>query len=811
MGGAGGESEIHAAARPGDLCTVESLHNSRDRHSRGLVGSEGLEESLLEKDPLPSQGERIFHLPKGGHLREKGELRWGLGLMQQPGVQKVQLGTTKQHFVKTHTSAFGVSRHSVSQGGTYLEIVQRRLIKNRCKLRGSFIGKMFISIAVIYAVTIVTLFGRLLGTAYSSRLGLGSLLCPTLASFLCGWPRSLRSSSSLLSLPNPPSSTRPLDGGPDPHNPFGRWNGGQSSHGGRGDEEESIFAREGTRASSEIRDKRRSLVPDFARERHDSSSMSQPSGTSISRIPFSLVLLLWNGKGSKVTRESFEKADTGKEIVIFHHRDFVKALPLKEVERDMGLLFGDLSLLHARDVNPGLGIRAFVRIIPHLHPRSPFLFTSCDGSLPLMVSLLSASLLPSTDWSLGDGSSLDSLALDDLQDSSNDCNLGDSIPSLLKPVSCGRSVETPRRFRPHIAKYPLKHFLLKAIARKMLLKDSQARRTLLKQQLASIIMDEEILWKVRAKQTWLKEGDGNTKFFHSVANGRKRLNYIVSIEIEGLTLHKDDQIREYFFNKFWDVFAPDGDSNPIIGDWSCLFHEQTIPFPDQLPFSADEIKLATFQLEGDKALGPYGFHMVFFHIFWETVKEDIFNVFWDLYNGNLCTGPIGYSYICLIFKKEEAKKDPWGNYLEVHFVQQPFLSDRKGSHDPEPILPGIANPKASLISATRSRALEPMVMDPNPLVPGTLGLRADLTRLDDFEHEIVRFENLFSLIAMTIPLPKIRLGHHEDDAAKPVVLHQCLGTCGMITPSPLDGFVEPVTDDREVFNEELRESTAEAD
>ena len=29
----------------------------------------------------------------------------------------------------------------------------------------------------------------------------------------------------------------------------------------------------------------------------------------------------------------------------------------------------------------------------------------------------------------------------------------------------------------------------------------------------------------------------------------------------------------------------------------------------------------------------------------------------------------------------------------MHFTQQPFLFDRKGSHDPEPILPEIANPK----------------------------------------------------------------------------------------------------------------------
>jgi len=31
--------------------------------------------------------------------------------------------------------------------------------------------------------------------------------------------------------------------------------------------------------------------------------------------------------------------------------------------------------------------------------------------------------------------------------------------------------------------------------------------------------------------------------------------------------------------------------------------------------------------------------------------------------------------------------------IKVHFVKHPFLSNRKGSHDPKPILPKIGNPK----------------------------------------------------------------------------------------------------------------------
>ncbi len=82
-------------------------------------------------------------------------------------------------------------------------------------------------------------------------------------------------------------------------------------------------------------------------------------------------------------------------------------------------------------------------------------------------------------------------------------------------------------------------------------------RIRLKGRLKEIAVDEELLWQCRAKQHWLREGDGNTKFFHAFANGRRRSNTIHEVESAGVILRREEDKREYFFQKFKEVFAPD--------------------------------------------------------------------------------------------------------------------------------------------------------------------------------------------------------------------------------------------------------------
>ena len=61
----------------------------------------------------------------------------------------------------------------------------------------------------------------------------------------------------------------------------------------------------------------------------------------------------------------------------------------------------------------------------------------------------------------------------------------------------------------------------------------------LRKEVQELLNREEKMWRQRLRTSWLKEGDRNTKYFHSRASHRKRHNSLAVLHLENGDLITD--------------------------------------------------------------------------------------------------------------------------------------------------------------------------------------------------------------------------------------------------------------------------------
>ncbi|KAL6566436.1 hypothetical protein OROGR_002051 [Orobanche gracilis] len=208
------------------------------------------------------------------------------------------------------------------------------------------------------------------------------------------------------------------------------------------------------------------------------------------------------------------------------------------------------------------------------------------------------------------------------------------------------------------------------------------------------------LWK-RAKQKdslmsqksrlrWLKDGDSNSKYFHTVINRNRRVNAFTGIDVDGQWIEDPDwikdNIRQFFEDKFrenyWNRPTLDGiggsrtpkslvhrsfDEKGVLFWWctcTTVLHVHP-PVLDGINFKKisnnercmltarfeeEEIKEAVWNCDGDKSPGPDGYNFTFIKNFWSCLKNDIIKMVDNFYERGCFPRGSNASFLVLIPK-----------------------------------------------------------------------------------------------------------------------------------------------------------------
>ncbi|KAM6564495.1 hypothetical protein CsatB_024493 [Cannabis sativa] len=141
--------------------------------------------------------------------------------------------------------------------------------------------------------------------------------------------------------------------------------------------------------------------------------------------------------------------------------------------------------------------------------------------------------------------------------------------------------------------------------------------------LDDLLAKEEDYWHQRARISWMKSGDSNTKFFHQRANSRSSNNRIKKLkDAAGNTQTSESAlmtiISDYFQSIFTSHQVDDHAINSILEVVPTMLDENARDIISA-PFTASEVYTALHSMSDDKSPGKDGMSVMFFTNYWNIV------------------------------------------------------------------------------------------------------------------------------------------------------------------------------------------------
>ena len=161
---------------------------------------------------------------------------------------------------------------------------------------------------------------------------------------------------------------------------------------------------------------------------------------------------------------------------------------------------------------------------------------------------------------------------------------------------------------------------------------------------------EEISWRQKSREIWLKEGDRNTGFFHRMTNSHRRRKSISSISINGRRLVKEDEVKDGLIDAFQNLLSASNNWCPPYPDlqFNLISADQFAKLEEM--FTEEEVLAAISGLNDDKAPGPDGFPIAFWSFSWDFVKEEVMGFFKDFLQNEQFVKSLNATFLVLVPK-----------------------------------------------------------------------------------------------------------------------------------------------------------------
>ena len=162
----------------------------------------------------------------------------------------------------------------------------------------------------------------------------------------------------------------------------------------------------------------------------------------------------------------------------------------------------------------------------------------------------------------------------------------------------------------------------------------------------------EMLWRQKSREMWLKDGDKNSKFFHLSTIIRRKKNSIDAIKDEGgswLTCKKEIQrhIMEQFSQRFTEepVDFPPNLENLIMPSISAEDNVDLCQIP-----TTQEIKDTIFSMGNQKPPSPDGLLTLFYKKYWNVVGSSVTEAIQNFFRSGKILKEVNHSLLVLIPK-----------------------------------------------------------------------------------------------------------------------------------------------------------------